>query len=155
MPLERASMRGTIGVMARILALSVSAVMYGIASAAVAQTSPVAHQNSDDVQISAAQDPPKAPPKAPKAPDVSKYGGFLDLVKANREAFVKLAAKAKELKGQSPPKESTFKEYREAEAAFQQASAKASGYMQQKRWTDEDRAVMSAILAEELSKPIP
>jgi hypothetical protein len=128
--------------------------MYGVSGTAVAQSAVQASEKPVGEQILTLQDAPKSPPKAAPKPDASKYPGFAPLVQTNREAFVKLVKKRNELKAQTPPQESTFKEYKELEAKYQEASSKVSEFMAQKRWTDEDRAAMTTIVSEELSKAV-
>lgn len=140
--------------MTSILTLSAAVLMYGVSGSAVAQSAPQASEKPTQGQISALQDAPKSPPKAAPKPDASKYPGFAPLVQANREAFVKLVKKRNELKAQNPPQESTFEEYKKLDAEYQKASSKVSEFMANKRWTDEDRAAMTTIVSDELSKAV-
>lgn len=86
--------------------------------------------------------------------DAGKYSGFMDLVKDHREAQIKMVRKWREVKAQSPVSDATMKEYKELQVETGKASNKVVKFMQQKRWTDEDRAAMNKIWSDEISKDV-
>jgi hypothetical protein len=92
---------------------------------------------------------------APQAADSSRYPGFAELVNAHREAQVKMVKKWRELKGQSPPQEATFAEYRRLQEETQKASGKVTKFIQQSKWTEDDRKELNRIWNDVLSKDVP
>lgn len=92
---------------------------------------------------------------APQAADAGKYSGFMDLVNNHREAQVKMVKKWRELKGQTPPTEATMQEYKKLQEETQKASNKVTKFMQQSRWTADDRKAMEKIWGDVLAKDVP
>ncbi|MBL9141685.1 MAG: hypothetical protein JNK53_07445 [Phycisphaerae bacterium] len=103
---------------------------------------------------SGAENRPQAPEIALAAQDAGKYSGFMDLVNAHREAQVKMVKKWQELKGQNPVSETTMEEYKKLQVETGKASNKVVKFIQQSRWTDEDRTAMNKIWSDVIAKPV-
>jgi hypothetical protein len=92
-------------------------------------------------------------PSAPAAPvqDAGKYGGFMPLVRAHKEAQDKMVALWQAIKG-GDVSEKTREDYKNAQVATQKASNKVTQFIGQERWSEEDRAAMTKIWTDELEK---
>ena len=92
-------------------------------------------------------------PSAPAAPaqDAGKYGGFMPLVRAHKEAQDRMVALWQAIKG-GDVSEKTRDDYKKAQDATQKASNKVTQFIGQERWSEEDRAAMTKIWTDELEK---
>ena len=92
-------------------------------------------------------------PSAPAAPaqDAGKYGGFMPLVRAHKEAQDKMVTLWQAIKG-GDVSEKTREDYKNAQVATQKASNKVTQFIGQERWSEEDRAAMTKIWTDELEK---
>ena len=101
------------------------------------------------VSATAAPSPALAP--ASTAQDAGKYGGFMPLVRAHKDAQDKMVALWQAIKG-GDVSEKTRDDYKKAQDATQKASNKVTQFMNQERWSEEDRAAMTKIWTDELEK---
>ena len=101
--------------------------------------------------VPAAAAPAPAPALASPAQDAGKYGGFMPLVRAHKEAQDKMVALWQAIKG-GDVSEKTRDDYKKAQDATQKASNKVTQFMNQERWSEEDRAAMTKIWTDELEK---
>ena len=92
-----------------------------------------------------------APAPASQAQDAGKYGGFMPLVRAHKDAQDKMVALWQAIKG-GDVSEKTRDDYKKAQDATQKASNKVTQFMSQERWSEEDRAAMTKIWTDELEK---
>jgi hypothetical protein len=99
----------------------------------------------------AAARPAAVPAPAPAAQDAGKYGGFMPLVRAHKEAQDKMVALWQAIKG-GDMSEKTREDYKKAQDATQKASNKVTQFISQERWSEEDRAAMTKIWTDELEK---
>jgi hypothetical protein len=99
----------------------------------------------------AAARPTAVPAPAPAAQDAGKYGGFMPLVRAHKEAQDKMVALWQAIKG-GDMSEKTREDYKKAQDATQKASNKVTQFISQERWSEEDRAAMTKIWTDELEK---
>ena len=99
----------------------------------------------------AAARPAAVPAPAPAAQDAGKYGGFMPLVRAHKEAQDKMVALWQAIKG-GDMSEKTREDYKKAQDATQKASNKVTQFISQERWSEEDRAAMTKIWTGELEK---
>jgi|LakMenE01Jun11ns_1017448.scaffolds.fasta_scaffold9658646_2 hypothetical protein len=83
--------------------------------------------------------------------DAGKYGGFMPLVRAHKEAQDKMVALWQAIKG-GDVSEKTRDDYKNAQVAAQKASNKVTQFISQERWSEEDRAAMTKIWTDELEK---
>lgn len=83
--------------------------------------------------------------------DAGKYGGFMPLVRAHKEAQDKMVALWQAIKG-GDVSEKTRDDYKGAQVAAQKASNKVTQFISQERWSEEDRAAMTKIWTDELEK---
>ena len=83
--------------------------------------------------------------------DAGKYGGFMPLVRAHKEAQDKMVALWQAIKG-GDVSEKTRDDYKKAQYATQKASNKVTQFISQERWSEEDRAAMTKIWTDELEK---
>ena len=88
---------------------------------------------------------------AAPAQDAGKYGGFMPLVRAHKEAQDKMVALWQAIKG-GDVSEKTRDDYKKAQDATQKGSNKVTQFMSQERWSEEDRAAMTKIWTDELEK---
>jgi hypothetical protein len=95
--------------------------------------------------------PMAVPSPAPAAQDAGKYGGFMPLVRAHKEAQDKMVALWQAIKG-GDMSEKTREDYKKAQDAAQKASNKVTQFISQERWSEEDRAAMTKIWTDELEK---
>lgn len=100
--------------------------------------------------VAAAAPSPVASAAAP-AQDAGKYGGFMPLVRAHKEAQDKMVALWQAIKG-GDVSEKTRDDYKNAQVAAQKASNKVTQFISQERWSEEDRAAMTKIWTDELEK---
>ena len=89
-------------------------------------------------------------PAAP-AQDASKYSGFLPLVKAHKEAQDKMVKLWQSIKA-GDNSEGTRAAYKAAQEVSQKAANKVTKFMEQERWSQEDREAMNKIWSKELEK---
>ena len=101
--------------------------------------------------VPAAAAPAPAPAPASQAQDAGKYGGFMPLVRAHKDAQDKMVALWQAIKG-GDVSEKTRDDYKKAQDATQKASNKVTQFMSQERWSEEDRAAMTKIWTDELEK---
>jgi hypothetical protein len=99
----------------------------------------------------AAAMPMRAPAPAAPSQDAGKYGGFMPLVRAHKEAQDKMVALWQAIKG-GDVSEKTRDDYKKAQDATQKASNKVTQFIGQERWSEEDRAAMTKIWTDELEK---
>jgi hypothetical protein len=99
----------------------------------------------------AAARPAMVPAPAPAAQDAGKFGGFMPLVRAHKEAQDKMVALWQAIKG-GDMSEKTREDYKKAQDATQKASNKVTQFISQERWSEEDRAAMTKIWTDELEK---
>lgn len=94
-----------------------------------------------------------AGPAVPAAPaqDASKYSGFLPLVKAHKEAQDKMVKLWQSIKA-GDNSEGTRAAYKAAQEVSQKAANKVTKFMEQERWSQEDREAMNKIWSKELEK---
>jgi len=95
--------------------------------------------------------PSTVPAPAPAAQDAGKYGGFMPLVRAHKDAQDRMVALWRAIKG-GDVSEKTRDDYKKAQDATQKASNKVTQFMNQERWSEEDRAAMTKIWTDELEK---
>ena len=91
------------------------------------------------------------PAPVPTVQDAGKYGGFMPLVRAHKEAQDKMVALWQAIKG-GDMSEKTREDYKKAQDATQKASNKVTQFIGQERWSEEDRAAMTKIWTDELEK---
>ena len=89
-------------------------------------------------------------PAAP-AQDASKYSGLLPLVKAHKEAQDKMVKLWQSIKA-GDNSESTRAAYKAAQEVSQKAANKVTKFIEQERWSQEDREAMNKIWSRELEK---
>jgi hypothetical protein len=95
---------------------------------------------------------PAAPATARAVPqDASKYSGFLPLVKAHKEAQDKMVKLWQAIKG-GDNSEGTRAAYKAAQEVSQKAANKVTKFMEQEKWSQEDREAMNKIWSKELEK---
>ncbi|MBU3684449.1 MAG: hypothetical protein FGM39_10640 [Phycisphaerales bacterium] len=99
----------------------------------------------------AADAAPTVPAPAAPAQDAGKYGGFMPLVRAHKDAQDRMVALWQAIKG-GDVSEKTRDDYKKAQDATQKASNKVTQFMAQERWSEEDRAAMTKIWTDELEK---
>ena len=99
----------------------------------------------------AAAAPSPAPEPVRAAQDAGKYGGFMPLVRAHKDAQDKMVALWQAIKG-GDVSEKTRDDYKKAQDATQKASNKVTQFISQERWSEEDRAAMTKIWTDELEK---
>lgn len=94
-----------------------------------------------------------AGPAVPAAPaqDASKYSGFLPLVKAHKEAQDKMVKLWQSIKA-GDISEGTRAAYKAAQEVSQKAANKVTKFMEQEKWSQEDREAMNKIWSKELEK---
>lgn len=95
--------------------------------------------------------PSAAPVPASALQDAGKYGGFMPLVRAHKDAQDKMVALWQAIKG-GDVSEKTRDDYKKAQDATQKASNKVTQFIAQERWSEEDRAAMTKIWTDELEK---
>ena len=83
--------------------------------------------------------------------DASKYSGFLPLVKAHKEAQGKMVKLWQAIKA-GDNSEGTRAAYKAAQEASQKAANKVTKFMEQEKWSQEDREAMNKIWSKELEK---
>ena len=88
---------------------------------------------------------------AAPAQDAGKYGGFMPLVRAHKEAQDRMVALWQSIKG-GDMSDKTRDDYKKAQDATQKASNKVTQFISQERWSEEDRAAMTKIWTDELEK---
>ncbi|MFM9145085.1 MAG: hypothetical protein ACKORL_06930, partial [Phycisphaerales bacterium] len=101
--------------------------------------------------VPAAAAPSPTPVPGSPAQDAGKYGGFMPLVRAHKDAQDKMVALWQAIKG-GDVSEKTRDDYKKAQDATQKASNKVTQFMNQERWSEEDRAAMTKIWTDELEK---
>lgn len=90
---------------------------------------------------------------AAPAQQAKSYPGLMPLVSAHRAEQVKMVKLWQKIKsGQGDDK--TAEDYKEAQARTAKASAKVSDYIEDDKWSVEDRLAMQKLWAAELEKPI-
>ncbi|MFM1935821.1 MAG: hypothetical protein RI990_780 [Planctomycetota bacterium] len=102
---------------------------------------------------SAAMPVARAAPLAAQAEGASKYGGLMPLVRAHREDQVKMVKLWQSMKA-GDVSEKTREAYKVAQIATQKSSNKVTQFINQERWSEEDRAAMNKLWTDELEKPV-
>jgi len=92
-------------------------------------------------------------PIAAQAEGASKYGGLMPLVRAHREDQVKMVKLWQSMKA-GDVSEKTRDAYKAAQIAAQKSSNKVTQFINQERWSEEDRAAMNKLWTDELEKPV-
>lgn len=133
--------------MMRLATLAAALVMYATCAATGAADTRHGAENGVPDAVAALH--------TPQAADSGKYPGFMALVDAHREAQVKMVKKWRELKGQNPPSQATFEEYNRLQLETQKASGRVTKFIQQSKWSEDDRKALNKIWNDVLSKDVP
>lgn len=119
-----------------------SAVRGTLATSGVSETSAAALAASSGIPLAAA-----APQQA------KSYPGLMPLVSAHRAEQVKMVKLWQTIKSGNGD-EKTAEKYKEAQERTAKASAKVSEYIEDEKWSVEDRLAMQKLWAAELEKPV-
>jgi hypothetical protein len=106
-----------------------------------------------EASVAAVSSAATAAPAVVSVQDAGKYGGFMPLVRAHREAQDKMVALWQSIK-KGDVSDKTRDDYKKAQEAAQKASNKVTQFISQERWSDEDRAAMTKIWTDELEKTV-
>ena len=88
---------------------------------------------------------------ASQEPDERKYPGFMALVKAHKETQGKMVKLWQAIKA-GDTSEKTREAYKAAQETNQKAANKVTKFIEQEKWSTEDRDAMSKIWSRELEK---
>lgn len=91
------------------------------------------------------------PVPAAQEPDERKYPGFMALVKAHKETQGKMVKLWQAIKA-GDTSEKTREAYKAAQDVNQKAANKVTKFIEQEKWSTEDRDAMSKIWSRELEK---
>ncbi len=147
--------------MSRLYPLPAAMFMYAIglgfaASALAGAENPAASQDAGKAAVAAVQpvagQSVAAQPVAAQSSDASKYPGFVELATEHAKKQAALSKKWQALKAMKPADEKALAEYRKAQASVVEASTKVSEYMNQSKWTDDDKRAMTKIWEDILAK---